>query len=54
MVRKICLILFLYYAVGTCVSQGTGAGAVAGARRTAPAALRHARVVACAGASGAR
>lgn len=51
MARKIFLILFLYYAVGTCASQGAGAGA--GSRRTAPAALRHARVVACPG-GGAR
>gem|GEM_PF-3656472 len=47
MARKICFILFLYYAAGTCAVQGTRATAGEAARRAAPPAVRRARVVVC-------
>ncbi|MCU0606484.1 MAG: hypothetical protein MUF78_03485 [Candidatus Edwardsbacteria bacterium] len=54
MARKICFFLFLYYAVGTCASQGTRATAGEAARRSASPTVRQARVVACVGGPAAR
>jgi hypothetical protein len=49
MMRKIGIVLFLYYAAGTCVSQGATAPSGGSPARTIPEQARSARVVICSG-----
>ena len=49
MLRKIGIVLFLYYAAGTCASQGATPPSRGSYPRTLPEQARTARVVICSG-----
>ena len=49
MLRKIGIVLFLYYAAGTCASQGASAPPAGPGTRMFPEMARYVRVVICSG-----